>query len=167
MATKTRNEKEGNRLYLIALFGILFIVALTPMFFYYSKFTENPNEFKESPKNFIMLEGTAVISPEVLPYIKVGDLQYDHNGEETARIISVLGAKPWVVGKASFNGGDHVDIVDPNKKVIALAIKIRYDKVGDDLWLHAGNRLLKVGKRLELKFPKYYIMFHIIEMRES
>jgi len=159
--------KNTSRFYLVVFFTALIILSLLPMFFYFSKYTKNPQAFRTQEKHYITIEVVAHdLSPYVVPLIKAGDTQIDYNGEINVEIISVKNIAPGVFGSFTIDENNSVDIVTKRREV-TLLLKVRYDKVGDALVLHPGSGELRVGFNIGFSFPDYVFSAEIIKVNKN
>ena len=159
-------NKAKINIYMVVIFVGLFILALMPFFFRASKVIKNPSEFnkyKEQRREYVMVEARVRdVSPELLSFIKVGDVQKDQNGEEILKIVSMK-IVPLFEGRISFNGGNYVDIVT-NKKDLYLTLKVRCHKVGNGIIEHSTNADLIMGIGFGIRISNYTICAEITKI---
>jgi hypothetical protein len=147
-------------------FVFITILALVPMYFYKTKLAENPKEFRSSEKHFINIEVIANnVSPLIAPLIKAGDIQKDYNGEINVQIEEIKSIVPAKIGIINFEGKD-INIDSPRKDIY-LRLKVRYEKVGNDLFLSPGVVDLRAGSNFTLKFPDYYLQCDIVKVNKE
>ncbi|MFA6142096.1 MAG: hypothetical protein WC738_02245 [Candidatus Omnitrophota bacterium] len=94
---------------------------------------------------------TTFMTPQDIALIHSGDIQKDDNGEETARIISVLGVEHGVVGTALLENGKRIRIIS-EKRAVKLLLRIRYNNIEKIMTIHPMNTELIVGTRMSLLF---------------
>lgn len=153
-----------SRLYIPAFLMLISVSVVLPIFFYLSKVTKNPERFDVIKRNYLAMEiRVSDISPEILPLVKVGDIQKDYNGEENIKIESIIKVVPQITGRISISGTDYVDMVSA-KKDMYVRLKIRYNMVDDKLALHPTMIILKIGKKLVFEFEDYCLDGEIIKI---
>lgn len=159
------------RHYLFIIFIGIFTLTLLPLLFYVPKFVKNPSVFEPVNAKYMTIEvGTRVMIPQEIELIHVGDVSRDQNGEDVARIVSILKIEPGIVGTALLEGGKRVRIIS-EKKVVKLLLKVRYDNIDNLTMLHSLNGQLIIGRELLLTFTdpentrRYELNFTITKLR--
>lgn len=158
------------RYYLFIIFIGIFILMLLPLLFYMLKFVKNPSVFEPVSAKYMTIEvETKAMIPQKIKLIHVGDVYRNQNGEEIARIISILKTEPGIVGTALLEGGKRVRIIS-EKKVVKLLLKIQYDNIEDVVMLRSVCGEPIVGRELMLIFTdpektrKYDLYFTITRL---
>lgn len=152
---------KGKRLnfYTISLTIVLFIIALAPLFFYWSGHTKNPREFMIAEKKYLAIELKVFnIPPEYLSAIEIGDSERDNNGEEVVKIISVLKVEPRILGKFITDGAGYTDISSVNSD-ITLLLKVRYNEIMGRMMPYSTTDVeLKAGNFFSFKTSKNILL---------
>lgn len=152
---------KGTKLniYTVCLTVVLSIIALTPLFFYWSKCTKNPREFMVPERRYLAIELKIFdISPEYLAAIEVDDSETDNNGEEITKIISILKVEPRSLGKFTSDGIKYTDIISANSDVCIL-LKVRYQDIMGRLMPYSTSDVeLKAGNFFSLKITKNILL---------
>lgn len=141
----------------VTIFFLLVIAALIPLVLRYVKYTSNPSEFKKGAAHYATVVMHVLDTKEVFDKIKIGDVRYDGNGAEIMRIMSVSKLEPYVTGRASFNGGNYVDIIDYTQCIFYLTLRVRYQNIGDKLYVHGLGSVLGVNYPIDFSTEKYIV----------
>lgn len=154
----------NQRIYKIGFFILLLAVIIIPLCFSLFKFAKNPSEFKKESKRYAKIEALATVPKSVSDRMKVGDIQYDQNGEEMVKLLSLSDPQPHVTGHASFNGGNYVDIVEPSSEDRTAIFEVRYNKVGDCLYTHSSGIPMGLNYLIVFSTKDYTVNCHITKI---
>jgi len=145
------------RLSRVIIFSLLMIVALIPLGLRHAKYISNPREFKKETARYATAVLDVLSTKIAFDQIKVGDVRYDGNGEAIMTILSISKPKPHIIGRASFNGGNYVDIIDEAQCTYYLTLRVRYDDIGDKSYIHGWGSVLGVSYPIDFSNEKYTV----------
>jgi hypothetical protein len=139
---------------------ILFLISLTPMFYFgYKIFTKKTSVKTEEPKIYTEMEINGKftkVGPDTLKLITVGDKELDETGKVIGEITSIEEVNPYIY---NFNIGSEKTITkeDPALKEIFLRLKLIAEVKDNNLYYK--DKQIFLNSLLNFKTNKYTVDF--------
>ena len=136
---------------------ILFLISLTPMFYYgYKIFNAPPpppppppplQDYQTNIQAYILFKN---FPPDIAKKIEIGDKELDGSGRVVAEITSIEKLEPNVI----LLGGGTTQIIDDTKKQILVKMLIGVNVTTDNRLLYKGENI-SYNSMVEFKTDKY------------
>ncbi len=134
---------------------ILFLICLTPMFYFGYKLFKKSVVISEVSKKFIEIDLNCKfieVEPEILKQITVGNKEIDKKGTTLGEIISLGEIKPYQY-EFSLGGGEVLTKEDAILKEISAKLRLRVEMRDNNLYYK--DRLIAINSPFDFRTKEY------------